>query len=174
MIVEGENNEMLIVALVGWNYRDFVFSLWFSRCPILCITSVRDSLSGFMMLFLGLAYSWVGLIVCCLQSPGLGPLSSPSLSKWEFLVLFCLLHRAVVWIWGDGRRKTFENWPVCKGKGQWTNTGDGCQGGKWAWVGAEALPWPQGAAFRPSSSPAPAVRDSLANREMQLCRLLRK
>lgn len=27
MIVEGENNEMLIVALVGWNYRDFVFSL---------------------------------------------------------------------------------------------------------------------------------------------------
>lgn len=55
--IEGKN-KMLIVVLVGWNYGDLVF---FSDSPdVLCsvfTTSIKDSLSWFMILPLGVACS---------------------------------------------------------------------------------------------------------------------
>jgi len=85
--IEGERNKILIVALVGWDYEGFTFP---SGSPdVLCLyTPVKDSLSGFMILLWGLAYSRVGLLDCqCLSTnlvPG-APLPSPSLCSDCFM-----------------------------------------------------------------------------------------
>lgn len=62
MSIEGENNKMLIVALVGWNYGGFIFFLWFSRCPISCLYYFRQ-------------IPWQGLRFCSWVWPALEPAS---------------------------------------------------------------------------------------------------